>query len=439
MNKVANLVLVATALLAVATIPFISWKDLVQLDAASIAGLATFIFIAVASETTALRTTVDGSKLRFSVSFLPLLAMIMVFPVAGAVIAVVVLNIVIHFGQQDRPVWRLIANVSQGIIVVVISSSVYSVLGGGRASFGPSDIIPVAGLVLSFFTCNIVMVSSFIAVKQHQPFLRVVRRLVGPGGANFLYDVIASPYAVIMAIIYHQLYVLGLIMVAMPIILLRASYLSKLQSEQAVQDILRVLVKAIETRDPYTSGHSLRVATLARIIGENIELREGEIEELEKAALLHDIGKVDSTYTSIISKPMTLSDDERSLIQTHADKGADLLSRLASIGPRVIAGVRHHHERFDGTGYPSRLAGQDIPLFSRIIMLSDSIDAMLSDRPYRAALTAEFVEAELSLHAGTQFDPDIVDAILKRKTIDKAVRLLREIRTDVDVMTVVGR
>jgi putative nucleotidyltransferase with HDIG domain len=438
MNRAAYGVIAASALGAACAFFLIPWTPLLQLDATGLAGLAAFVFVTAASEATALRAVVNGNKVRFSVSFLPLLAIMMVFPPAGVIIAVVLLNVVIHFGQTDRSAWLLLANVSQSVIVVALASSVYALLGGGH-TYGFSDIIPVAALVLTFVASNVILVSLFFAARQGQALTGVVKRLVGPGGANILYDVVASPYAVVMAIVYDQLYIVGLVLVSLPIILLRASYLSKLRSEEAVQDILRVLVKAIETRDPYTSGHSVRVATLSRLIGEDIGVRGRDLDELERAALLHDIGKVDSTYTSIISKPLTLTEDERSLIQTHADKGADLLGRLVSISPRVIAGVRHHHERFDGSGYPGRLAGQEIPLFSRVIMLSDSIDAMLSDRPYRSALAKGAVEAELHTYAGTQFDPDIVSVILKRNTIDKAVRLLQEIRTDVDVMTVVGR
>jgi HD-GYP domain-containing protein (c-di-GMP phosphodiesterase class II) len=147
------------------------------------------------------------------------------------------------------------------------------------------------------------------------------------------------------------------------------------------------------------------------------------------AALVHDIGKIDAAYTSIIRKPDSLSEAERSLIVTHAAKGAEFLETLASFSEDVIAGVRHHHERYDGTGYPSNLAGEMIPLASRIIMLSDSIDAMLSDRPYRKALLVSDVRLELLRCAGTQFDPGIVDSILNMNTLERAASLVRPEQT----------
>jgi putative nucleotidyltransferase with HDIG domain len=211
--------------------------------------------------------------------------------------------------------------------------------------------------------------------------------------------------------------------VLLPLLLIRYSYLSKLQLENANQDLLSVLVKAIETRDPYTSGHSMRVATLARMIAEDLSLGRKRIAEVERAALLHDIGKIDLIYASLLRKPYDLSIEERSLIQTHATKGADLLESLSSVSPEVILGVRHHHERYDGTGYPAGLSSHSIPIAARIIMLCDSIDAMLSDRPYRAALSVTRVRAEIVRCSGAQFDPEIVQVILQRNTLERAVIL----------------
>src|SRR5690606_24983971 len=202
--------------------------------------------------------------------------------------------------------------------------------------------------------------------------------------------------------------------------LIRYSYLSKVQLQQANRDLLRALVKAIETRDPYTSGHSLRVSSLARAIAEDLGLSRRQVEQVETAALLHDIGKIDMVYAPLIRKPGELTPEERTVIQSHATKGAELLRSLSSVDEEVIRGVRHHHERYDGSGYPDGLAGKVIPIAARIIMLSDSIDAMLSDRPYRRALTVEQARVELLRCSGTQFDPDIVEAILRANTLERA-------------------
>lgn len=210
----------------------------------------------------------------------------------------------------------------------------------------------------------------------------------------------------------------------LPLQLLRHSYLSKLQLEKVNKDLLRVLIKAIETRDPYTSGHSLRVSTLARAIAEDMGLSRRKVDDIETAALLHDIGKIDALYSELICKPHDLTPDEREIIRTHATKGADLLRSLSAFNDDIIRAVRHHHERFDGNGYPAGLAGEAIPLPARIIMLCDSVDAMLSDRPYRPARTIEFTEEEIRRCAGSQFDPAIVAVVLRRGTLFRAARLL---------------
>jgi putative nucleotidyltransferase with HDIG domain len=159
---------------------------------------------------------------------------------------------------------------------------------------------------------------------------------------------------------------------------------------------------------------------LARAIAEDLGEPKRNVERTETAALLHDIGKIDSVYEAVIRKPYDLNASERELIRTHATKGADLLESLSSVSAEVIKAVRHHHERYDGSGYPSGLKGEEIPLAARIIMLCDSIDAMLSDRPYRKALSLEKTRLELIRCSGTQFDPTIVRVILQQNTLERA-------------------
>jgi putative nucleotidyltransferase with HDIG domain len=280
-------------------------------------------------------------------------------------------------------------------------------------------------LAAVFFITNILLTSFALAVIRRTPLPEVVVQVIGPRGSNLWYDLLAIPIAMVGVILYQDLGITGLLIILLPLLLVRYSYLSKLQLEEANRDLLKVLVKAIETRDPYTSGHSLRVATLSRLIAKDLDLPARQVEQIETAALLHDIGKIDSVYSAVIRKPYDLNAEERSLIRTHATKGADLLQSLSSVSSDVIRAVRHHHERVDGTGYPAGLVGEEIPIAARIIMLSDSIDAMLSDRPYRKALGIEQVYSELARCASTQFDPHIVRVILSRDTLQEAAALVK--------------
>jgi putative nucleotidyltransferase with HDIG domain len=333
--------------------------------------------------------------------------------------------------------WRAVFNTAQLALCFGTAALVYDALASGNEAIGAASIGPFLAMVGVNFVLNTFIVTGFMAVRAGESFLLMFRRVVGPSAANLFYDFLASPIALVAAILYQQLYITGVLLILLPLYLIRYSYISKVQLQVANTDLLKVLVIAIETRDPYTSGHSQRVSTLATEIATDLNCSTRFIRKLERAALLHDIGKIDARYSELISKPHDLTPDERELIKTHAARGADLLETLSMVERDVVKAVRHHHERWDGQGYPAGLRGEEIPLAARIIMLSDSIDAMLSDRPYRAALTIEATEAELRRCAGTQFDPTIVDRILERRTLQRAAAIIATMAQTTDAETAV--
>jgi putative nucleotidyltransferase with HDIG domain len=380
-----------------------------------------------------------GKQARASLAFLPFLASAALFPPVVSVAVASAVVAVSNFGFRRQGFAKGIFNISQVTLSVGLAGLFYT-------QFSPPvtisqdaglNYLAFVGLAAVFFATNIFLMSCALAVIRSQPFLEVALHVIGPRGSNLWYDLLASPIAIVGLILYNEKGTTGLLILLLPLLLVRYSYLSKLQLEEANRDLLKVLIKAIETRDPYTSGHSLRVATLARLIAKDLELPKRQVDQTEMAALLHDIGKIDSIYASVIRKPYDLNSEERSLIRTHATRGADLLQSLSSVSSHVIKAVRHHHERYDGTGYPDGLVGEETPIASRIIMLSDSIDAMLSDRPYRKALTVEKVYAELARCSSTQFDPNIVRVILSRDTLQRAEDLVRrsvELGSDVPAL-----
>lgn len=172
-------------------------------------------------------------------------------------------------------------------------------------------------------------------------------------------------------------------------------------------DVLECLIAMVEARDPYTSGHSSRVADVTLLIAQSMGIVDDELETIHMAAHLHDIGKM-AIPESILQKPGRLEAEEWEAIRRHPVVGFNILSRSKAL--RGIADiVLHHHERWDGTGYPDGLSGYDIPLGSRIITLADSIDAMIFKRPYRPAFTAAACLERLQAGIGSQYDPDIAD------------------------------
>jgi putative nucleotidyltransferase with HDIG domain len=193
-------------------------------------------------------------------------------------------------------------------------------------------------------------------------------------------------------------------------------------------DIVTSLVNATETRDSYTTGHSMRVATYAVELARHLHWDDYEIEKLSIAALLHDIGKV-GIPDAILLKPLPLNDMEYNIMQLHPDFSANIVAKVENLQD-IVPWVRFHHEYMDGSGYPYGLKGKDIPLGARVLAVADAFDAMTSDRPYRKALSLDQVEEILREGAGKQWDAEIVslairylDVIYERETMIKESRL----------------
>lgn len=190
-----------------------------------------------------------------------------------------------------------------------------------------------------------------------------------------------------------------------------------LKNAQLVADLdelylgtVRSLSSAIDAKSPWTAGHSERVTQYALMIGEKMGLSSKELKDLEIAAILHDIGKI-GTDEKILNKPGKLTEEEYGIVKRHPDRGVEMLSHINQL-TYLAPAVKHHHEQFDGTGYPDRLKGEAIPLFARIISAADTFDAMRADRPYRKGRSMDFIIDEFKRTSGTQFDPVVVESML---------------------------
>ncbi len=188
-----------------------------------------------------------------------------------------------------------------------------------------------------------------------------------------------------------------------------ANLFQNLQS--AYINTLGALTSAIDAKDSYTHGHSERVTELSVMLGREIAISSEELENLRIAGLLHDIGKI-GIPEGILNKPGRLTDEEFEIIKSHPDLGVRILKKVEFLHP-IIPFILHHHERFDGRGYPAGLAGDRIPLCARIITVADTYDAMTSDRPYRKALDQQTALEEVLRCKGTQFDPQVAEAFVK--------------------------
>jgi len=181
-------------------------------------------------------------------------------------------------------------------------------------------------------------------------------------------------------------------------------------TERTQFEIVIAFSEALDARDRYTGGHSHRVMEYSAGIARNMKMAESNIELLEKSALLHDIGKI-GIPDEVLHKQSGLSDEEYAIIKTHPEIGATILKSIAAFRD-LVPSVYHHHERFDGKGYPQGIQGEQIPLHARIIAIADSFDAMTSNRAYRGAFSRETALMELERNKGIQFDPVITDVFI---------------------------
>ena len=348
-----------------------------------------------------------------SIAFIPFLSALAVAPglplVATVALAVLCAEII-----QRRETLKAAFNVSQYVLAICVAILTYVSLGGHELS--GSVAIPLPAFIAAFaaflFT-NTVAVAWVISVSQKRRVMQVWRQATY---GTFVYDFFALPVVYLFAYVYANprlgpWWASGL---AIPLFGLRQLYKTNRQLDTINEELLQLMVAAIEARDPYTSGHSQRVAEYSRVVSHVAGLRSRAAERVYTAALLHDVGKIHEEFAAILRKPGRLNDVEYTIMKTHTAKGAALVAKVTQFRD-LIQPIRGHHEAWDGHGYPDGLVGAEIPLYARVIAFADTIDAMTTDRPYRRALAADAVRTEIQAQAGRQFDPDVAAALISEK------------------------
>src|SRR5688572_3638704 len=394
--------------------------------------LATFTVLALVLESlnTQLRVAAKGST-----SFIMHMAAGLLFGGFWGATVAGVSTLLSEIAKGNAPV-KLVFNVAQRVLIVSMSALLYQSAGGSLppsylspgSSISSLDIQRDLGLFFLFaatyFFLNSVAVSGVVALNTNRTFREVwhlnTRGVLG-------YDLSASFIAVLVAWLYSYSSArwgfgsAGVLGVIIPIVAVRHVYGLYHRLQDSGQELLQVMVKAIEARDPYTSGHSVRVSALSRTIAVELGLSVTDVEQIETAALLHDVGKIHEEFAPLLRKEGRLTPEETAIMQTHSAKSAELVGIISKFRGFIQESVRHHHERWDGQGYPSGLSGKSIPLGSRIILISDTVDAMTTDRPYRKRLGIDIVIAELQKCKGTQFDPDIVDVVVSSVVVRRLI------------------
>ncbi|MBA3853729.1 MAG: hypothetical protein C0503_04885 [Gemmatimonas sp.] len=341
-----------------------------------------------------------------TISFLPFLSVALVSPNLAALLAVLTSTLLAELVHR-RPLLKLIFNTAQHTFSVAVSIALYLAVGGESALTGTPQILPFVLLVATYFIVNKLAVSTVVAAASGAGTLPLWIKSIG---GSALYDALSMPLIIFFAIAYSRLGPGWTAILALPMLGIRQLYRTVYALEKVNEELLQLMVASIEARDPYTSGHSQRVARYARVIAKEVGLSQRQIERVEIAALLHDVGKIHEEFAHILRKPGRLSEDEFAMMKLHPIRSAELVSKVSHFVD-LVAPVRAHHEAWNGTGYPDQLKGQDIPLAARVIAIADTIDAMTTSRPYREGLSLEKVRAEIAAESGRQFDPSLADAI----------------------------
>ncbi|TML24351.1 MAG: diguanylate cyclase [Actinobacteria bacterium] len=354
-----------------------------------------------------------------------------------ASLALAIASVAVEWSARRSEIHRVLFNMGALTLASLAAASVFKI--GDLAPGGTEHRLAVAGLGLAagaaYFAVNMGLLSVALALEGHERWWAVFKERFAWLLPHYLvYGFIGG----VMALAYEAVKLFALGVFAVPLVLMRKTQEAYLKHTQRSAQKLRQaaetsqtqnvslelankllkerstaamesLSATVDARDSYTAGHSRRVQQLALAIGRELGLSQAELDLLGHAALFHDIGKL-AIPDSILLKPASLTQDEWALMQRHAEEGARIIDRLGFLNDAVPA-IRHHHERFDGKGYPDRLKGEEIPLGARIIHVADALDSMLTTRIYRAARPAAEALAELRRAAGTQFCPRCVAAL----------------------------
>lgn len=339
-------------------------------------------------------------------------------------------------------------NMNMGALSAASGGLVYWALGGSSGALSWRSIFPLAAAVLADTLVNMSLLLTVISLDTKRPLRRIwledwqwampitiVGGILGGGAlamaytvagtvglALFAFPIIATGYAFYL---YHEN------------LRTYADQLEKAnqQLDEANLHLLHTLGAVIDAYDIYTFGHSAQVARYAGAIAEVMALPAAEQTAIVRGALIHDIGKI-GVIDAIVGKEGRLTDEEYAMMKLHTVIGADIVSKMPLL-QHLVPLVRSHHERWDGRGYPDSLCGEESPLGARILAVADSVDAMLSDRPYQATRPLEDVVAEVIRCAGKQYDPTVVTAFLtvvqthgKDFFVNSAAKVAQELQAD---------
>jgi HD-GYP domain-containing protein (c-di-GMP phosphodiesterase class II) len=340
--------------------------------------------------------------------------LIAVYVISGPAAAIVLSGVGSLVQGRDIPLIKRVFSSSQRVLSAAGGGAAYSLLGGpvGNAALGQPGraVLAVCAAGVAYQVVNGAAVYSVLALERGSAvavnFVRMdlIPIVLPTFGYRFLGLLMAVGWLGGLGIIAGLLIIL-------PLAVARWAYGQDEAERTAQAATMRAFIQVIETKDLYTRGHSERVSEGVGMLGRHLKLSEHRQHAVEHAGLLHDVGKV-GVPTSVIQKPGRLNDTEMDAIRLHPARGVELIGNIPFL-EEVKSAILHHHEKYDGTGYPAGLSGANIPYFARMIGIVDAFDSLTSTRSYRPARSVEETLAILVQDRYTHFDPDLVDAFVE--------------------------
>lgn len=391
---------VAVLALAVALSPHFSWTN-----------TSGFALLAFGAAQFPLRLA--GGSL-YDISFLIAIAALLSGGPGEATIAMAFTTLVIRGSFRRAPI-RNMFNLFQLVLSTGVGALAYVYTGGrtgtaltSTTALVPHVFVPLFVATVVMFSSNSILVSTAIAISEKRRLRETWQRTFGSLAGNF------TAFAVLGLLLGLLKVLLGwssVLFVVMPLLVARHAFQASVTMQGAYDETVKGLVAAIEAKDPYTRGHAQRVSQLSEMTARAFGLSEERCRAIRYSALMHDVGKL-GVWNKVLKKPGKLTPEEYEHMKDHPVLGVEIVGEIDLL-QEAIDGVKHHHERMDGHGYPDGLVGDQIPLFARLIMVCDAFDAMTSTRVYRVAKTIEEAFVELRRCAGTQFDMGCLDALEK--------------------------
>lgn len=363
--------------------------------------------LAFVAEWLALRLPTGGTiSVAFSMQFA---AMLLGGPATGALVSLLS-SVPPQDIMERRPPHRIAFNSGQYVLSVVVSGIVFLLLGGrplAGASAAESSlfswVLAALAAALVYVVLNTLLVALAISISGGNPVLRVWMGAFRSFGVSFL---ALTLLAIVLAELVVVSGLLSVLLLAIPFFFARKTFRVYQELSEAYRGTLRSLVTLIEAKDPYTRGHSERVAVYARGIADALGLSHAEALSVEYAALLHDVGKV-GIPAATLTKPGRLTSEEYEEVKLHPVTASRILADVELLEDTLPL-IEHHHERLDGSGYPYGLMNGAIPRGAQVLAVADSFDAMTSTRAYRPAMSHNAALAELEVESGVRLAPDCV-------------------------------